>query len=106
MLEIKIKDSRSEEARLLGFLKAEDKERDLYLYCKIYIYSDNSMSLEKFMEGKVEDYKFQCSDWKRDTLFFKGRGRGRKPEKAEVAMYDFIREVDKEISNKLITDYQ
>ena len=81
--EIKIKDYRDEDTKLLGFLTAEDKERELYLHCKIFIYTDNSMSLERFMSGKVGKYEFQCNDWERDTLFFKGRGRGRKPETAE-----------------------
>ena len=102
MLEIKIKDNRNEDTKLLGFLDAKDEERELYLHCKIFIYADNSISLEKFMSGKVGKYEFQCSDWGYDTLFFKGRGRGMKPAVAKEAMHSFLKEVQREIDKKTI----
>lgn len=102
MLEIRIKDERSNDNRLIGFLRAEDKERDLYLHCKIYIYTDNSITLEKFLNGFVGKYEFKALYYERDTLFFRGRGRGRKPEWAEAAMADFIREVQRETNTKTI----
>lgn len=102
MLEIKIKDERSNDNSLIGFLRAEDKERGLYLHCKIYIYTDNSITLEKFLSGSVKKYEFKAWDYKRDTLFFRGRGRGRKPEWAEGAMADFIREVQRKTDTKTI----
>lgn len=105
-MEIRIKDERDEDAKFIGFLTAKDEERQLYLHCKIFIYTDNSMSLEKFMSGKVGKYEFQCNDWERDTLFFKGRGRGRKPAEAEETMHNFLQEVQKEISNKTMEDFR
>lgn len=39
-MEIKIKDCRDEDVKMLGFLSAADKERDLCLKCKISIYTD------------------------------------------------------------------
>ena len=105
-MKIRIKDSRDADCRLTGFITAEDEERGLYLHGKVFIYDDDSLSLEKFMSGSVGKYEFKCSDWKRDTLFFVGKGRGRKPAAAEEAMYNFMQEVQQEISDKKLTDFQ
>lgn len=104
MVAYKIDDKRGKNNKLLGFLRATDTERDLHLHCKIYIYADGTMSLEKFMDGRVGKYEFQCSDWDYDTLHFKGRGRGRKPASTEQAMRDFVNEVQKEIESKKIDE--
>ena len=48
MLNIKVKDCRDEESKYIGFITVEDTERELYLHCKIYIYDDNTISLENF----------------------------------------------------------
>ena len=102
---IKIKDCRDEDCKLTGFLTVTDEERDLYLHCKVFIYPDGSLSVEKFMSGSVGKYEFKCSNWKIDTLFFTGKGRGRKPQVAEEAMYNFLQEVQREITNKKLEDY-
>lgn len=104
MLDIKIKDCRDKETKYIGFITAEDTERKLYLHCKIFIYNDNTISLEKFLRGSVEKYNFKYFDMNKDTLFFKGSGRGRKPEWAEVAMRNFIGEVQREILGKTIEE--
>lgn len=101
---INIKDERDEYIST-GFLRAEDIDRNLYAHFKIYIYSNNFFTLEKFLFGNAGNNEFQCADWGRDTLFFKGRGRGRKPEWSVIAMRDFIKEVQQTTSNATICDY-
>lgn len=105
MIEIKVDDERNSYSKYIGFLTAEDKERQLYLHCKIFIYADGSFTLEKFMGGNVGKYEFQCDCWERDTLFFKGRGRGRKPESAEIELRNFIKEVQQVTGDKTIKDF-
>lgn len=105
-MDIIFKDCRCPEAPLTGFISAGDAERDLYLHAKVFIYSDGSISLEKFMSGSVGKYEFKCADWERDTLFFIGKGKGRKPDMAWESMQGFLEEVSKEISNKTINDYK
>jgi len=64
------------------------------------------MQLDKFLRGSVGKYNFKCLNTNKDTLFFRGSGRGRKPEWAEITMKKFIEEVAIEIANKTITDFK
>jgi len=103
MIKIKIKDCRDEDILHIGFLTAEDEER--HLQCKVYLASDNTIHLEKFMSGSIKGYKFKFWDIDKDTLYFRGCGRGRKPAWAEAAMKDFIDEVERLILGKTIVDF-
>ena len=104
-MNIEIKDCRDKDLEFFGFVTATDKEKDLYLHCQIFIFSDNAFHLNKFIHGSVGKYKFQCYDWERETLGFRGVGRGRKPDSAVDAMREFLYEVSNEIFGKKITDY-
>lgn len=57
-----------------------------------YKYGDGSYSLESFRCGKVDNSSFTQYDSSVDTLRFRGRGRGRKPEAAIKNMQQFIKD--------------
>jgi hypothetical protein len=104
MIRYEIKDERSEDNKHIGFLTAEDKERELHLHCVLYIYNDDTISLEGFLTGDVGKYQFKSMDYNAYSLLFRGRGRGKKPEKAEQAMRNFIKEVQAEVNGKTIEE--
>ena len=76
------------------------------MHCVVYICNNNTISIDGFLDGSVGKYQFQSTEYNAHSMLFRGRGRGRKPAEAEETMYNFLQEVQKEIGNKLITDYQ
>ncbi len=101
-MKIRIVIRRDYESR--GFLIADDKERELHLHCKIYIFPNNQMVLEKFMNGSVGEYEFHSASTF-DSLAFKGKG-SKKPASAEEAMRAFIEEVAETIRGMKLTDFE
>lgn len=93
MTKYTFKDSRYEKSPYLGFVQADDEERDLHFHGKLFISEDGSLFLEKFLSGRVGKYKFQCLDFAEDTILFRGSGRGRKPDSAIKLMKSFVSEV-------------
>ena len=104
MIKYTVKDERDEHNKHIGFLTAEDTERELYLHCVIYICNNNTISIDGFLDGSVGKYQFQSTEYKAHSMLFRGRGRGRKPETAENSMKDFIKEVQRETNGKTVEE--
>ena len=62
---------------------------------KGWLCKDNTILLESFRTGNIGNYKFSVFDDSTDTFFFKGSGKGKKPQTAIDSMTKLIDECNK-----------